>query len=769
MQKKMSKILRSYLSYVHGETSFSPWAVLYPFQFVTRAWMKLRIEMYNRGLFSVTDPVLPVISIGNNSFGGTNKTPMAELVVRQFLEAGIDAGLVSRGYNTQEHAPLWVGQDEKSLRREIAGDEPLMLARRLPNVKVVVSKDRIEGVRLLASLGAQVAVTDDTFQHRRMARDVDIVLVDSTCPFGNGNVLPAGSMREPMSAYKRADIVVLTKSNQATNEELEEIRKKLDPWVEPAKIFTAEIKLESWMLIRDGEVTVTENEAAPSGKYIAFSAIGNPNGFYKFIKDMGADIIAERSYRDHHIFSQEDINGLEVLAGTLGAAGFICTEKDVVNLPVKMRMSFPLYVPRIVVSLDDEAAFRMKIAAKLKPRFMIASNGHGEDAIGVVLAKKMRERFKSAEVSAFAFVGSGTHYEHEGIPVISPPSDMPSGGVIKYSFFDLLNDIGHGLGGSMRSQIKVLHSLSGLYRTPVCVGDVFLLVNVLWGQGLKPLLIATAKSVHLSGHMRVERWLLKKRSCLVWTRDIETAHELQAGGVNAVFCGNPVMDLIDENTSSPILWDGSGARIILLPGSRPRAYDDVRLILGAAEELSKRIRCSFIMVPAPTIDISRMAAELKGWSLSQDGGTLASASVSVKVYNGQVAEVARGADLLIGMGGTANQLCAGLGVPVVSILEKGKLRQKKLLKKAEILVKADPCQLASAAEHILTTPELREEMRDAGIRNLGGNGALDQVVEYCASELGWDNRCRVYEVYGEYLERRSIYCAHIEKELEQNG
>ena len=195
----MSKILRSYLSYVRGEKKFSLWAVFYPFQFVTRAWMKLRIEMYKRGLFSVTDPVLPVISIGNNSLGGTNKTPMSEFVVRQFLEAGIEAGLVSRGYHTRDHDPLWVGQDEKSMSREIAGDEPLMLAKRLPDVKVVVSRDRIEGVRLLASLGVKVAVTDDTFQHRRMARDVDIVLVDSTCPFGNGQVLPAGSMRESLA------------------------------------------------------------------------------------------------------------------------------------------------------------------------------------------------------------------------------------------------------------------------------------------------------------------------------------------------------------------------------------------------------------------------------------------------------------------------------------------------------------------------------------------------------------------------------------------
>ena len=107
----MSWILRSYLKYARGEGGSPVWGFLWPCQFVTRAWMRLRIGFYKRGIFSVADPVLPVVSIGNNCFGGTNKTPMAEYVVRQFAEAGIKAGLVSRGYRTKEHPPLWIGQD----------------------------------------------------------------------------------------------------------------------------------------------------------------------------------------------------------------------------------------------------------------------------------------------------------------------------------------------------------------------------------------------------------------------------------------------------------------------------------------------------------------------------------------------------------------------------------------------------------------------------------------------------------------------------------
>ena len=108
-QEKMSKLIRSYLKYARGEQKYSPWMILYPTQAITKMWMRLRIALFKRGIFSVTDPVLPVVSIGNNSMGGTNKTPMTEWVVKQFLDAGIKAGLVSRGYKAKGTSPIWIG------------------------------------------------------------------------------------------------------------------------------------------------------------------------------------------------------------------------------------------------------------------------------------------------------------------------------------------------------------------------------------------------------------------------------------------------------------------------------------------------------------------------------------------------------------------------------------------------------------------------------------------------------------------------------------
>lgn len=751
----MSKILRSYLRYARGEIKYSLWAVLSPLQFATRAWMSFRITMFNHGLFSNKELCLPVISVGNNSLGGTNKTPMTELLVRQFREAGIEAGLVSRGYRTKDHEPIWIGQNEKSLCRDIAGDEPLMLYKRLPDTKIVVSRDRVRGVELLKSLGVRVAVTDDTFQYRRMGRDVDIVLVDSTAPFGNGKVVPSGAMRESKAAFGRADMLVITKANQVSPGKINEIKEELSQWVRPDKIFLAYINLDSWICKAKGKTEILEKENIPGGRYVAFSAIGNSSGFYSFLRDAGVDVTASRSYRDHHIFSQDDISYLRGIATKIGADGLICTEKDIANLPEDINFGLPLYVPRIVISLgDDELRFRRYIHNKLKPQLMVASNGYGEDAIGVVLAKKLKKRFACARVSAFAFVGLGRQYENEGVEVISPPSDMSSGGVIKYSMWDLINDFRQGLGGAMKKQIEVLQQYRGVYRTPICVGDVYLMASVLWGQGLKPALVATAKTVRLAGHFWIERELLKRKCRFVWTRDAETAAELERSGVETAFAGNPVMDLIEkraEDCASP--WDGcKGRKIILLVGSRRRAYEDARLVLETARRLSESVECTFVNVMAATIDAEKMAAKLDGWELSDDGTMLVHEQLRVRLFRGAVSEAAWGADLLIGLGGTANQLCAGQGVPVVSILEKGKLRQKKLLREAEVLVKPEPAELAQAALKILGDDGLWREMSGAGIKYLGGTGALDSVVDYCAAVLGWENKCRVYEEYGKYLD-----------------
>jgi tetraacyldisaccharide 4'-kinase len=741
-------ILNSYLRYARGEKSgFSVWSLLGILGRVAAPLIKARNALYDRGILCSVDPLIPVISVGNLCHGGTNKTPMVEMLSRKLLDAGLSVGIVSRGYSGETKSPLWIGQDRWSSDRAITGDEPLMLANRLPAAKVVVSRDRCEGVRLLHKLGADVVVADDAFQHRRMGRDLDVVLIDATCPFGSGRLFPSGILREGREALSRADIVILTKVEQATKESVETTIAELSLWIAPENIFTARVTLESWIKLEGGEIEEFDLEwgqTAPEGKFVAFSAIGRPDSFHRSLLSHGIDILAGKAFRDHHRFSWKDIDGLERLASSLGATGLMCTEKDIRNMPDNPSMILPLYIPRITVSIDDESSFWRRLTEMLRPNLVVASNGYGEDAVGALLASSLRKRFPPADIRAFTLVGKGAEYARRGIEVISPASELPSGGIVKYSLKALIRDFRHGLRKDIKKQIDAWRENRRRFRTPLCVGDVYLLAHTLWGQGLCPALIATAKSVHLSGHWGIERVLLRHRARRVWTRDSDTEKELRRGGVDAVFAGNPVMDLALDMPDEEDPWESaSEPRVMILPGSRPRAYGDIAMLLDAVRLIDAEVPCSYLMVLAPTIDRERLLDRVSyGFS---ENGRIAVGRAEVRLFSGPVAQASYGANILLGLGGTANQVAAGMGVPVISIIERGKLIQKKHLRDAEILTCPTPEALAEAAVNLIRDPVRRNEMAREGIRLLGGPGAVESVCRYAADELGWDARLRLYE------------------------
>ncbi|MDR2780822.1 MAG: tetraacyldisaccharide 4'-kinase, partial [Synergistaceae bacterium] len=741
----MPDILSSYLGYARGESSRSIWTVLDVTGALIHPFINARNAFYDRGIFRSVDPTLPVISVGNLCSGGTNKTPMVDMLARKFIEYGLSVGIVSRGYSGRVKSPMLVGQGGISSDRSITGDEPLMLAARLPEARVVVSRDRLEGVSYLRGLGADVVVADDAFQHRHMGRDLDIVLIDATCPFGNGKLFPAGILREHVNALARADIVILTKTEQA-GDAVNGIRERISEWISGEAVFTARVEIESWIEIPGSgsfDCTPKCDKKAPRGKFISFSAIGNPQSFYKSLASMGIDVLKNCPYRDHHRFTWNDIDSLERLASRLGATAFICTEKDIQNMPPNPFLLYPLYVPRIRVSIDDEERFWRVVTRKIRPEFVVASNGYGEDAIGSLFALRLKDRFPEAGVSAFSLVGSGTEYRDSGIAVVSPVSEMPSAGIVKYSLKALMGDFKHGLLKVMRKQIDAWRRQRKKFRTPICVGDVYLVLHTLWGQGMSPLFVATAKSVKLRGHWMVERVLMRRRTIRVWTRDEETAQNLGRSGIDAVFRGNPIMDLAVASDTGEDPWkEMERPHVMLLPGSRPRAYHDASILLDAVKLISEKIHCCFIMVLAPTLDMRRIISE-SGYHLS-GAGRMAVGSAEVRLYTGPIASVAYGAELLIGLGGTANQVSAGMGVPVLSIIERGKLVQKKLLQDSEVLAPSNAAALAKEALAILGDPGRRMAMSRAGIHLMGGAGAVDDVVRYAADELGWNARCGLF-------------------------
>jgi len=752
--------LGSYLSFARGETRLSLWALAYPFGLVAKSVVAVRNFAFDHGLARSEEPPLPVVSVGNITLGGTNKTPFVEMLCRILLSAGVSPAIISRGYGGRTVDPVVItadaidGSDDLGRLRDLVGDEPLLLASRLPGVPVAVSKDRLRDVDVLSGRGVQLIVADDAFQHRRMGRDADIVLVDACCPFGNGWIAPAGILREPPSVLARASAVVVTKSEQVSAGRLRTLVDELSRFVPEDRLFFSRISLHEWRLWNGGWRGIAPG---PPETALAFSAIGSPESFRRSLESEGVEILREHRFKDHYRYRVEDMRALEDSMRECGASCMVCTEKDVYNMPREWRAGRDVMVPFISTVLDDEDRFRACLLDSLRPRMVVASNGYGEDSMGVLLARKLSERFPSAVVSAFPIVGRGEHYAKEGIPIDSAPSDSPSGGVIKYRLVDLWRDLRAGLLRSIAMQMRAWAALRGRIRTPLCVGDVYLLLHALWGQGQLPVLVATAKTVYLSGHWRLERFILKHRSRMTWTRDRDTAGELSRSGANARFDGNPIMDITCDNTIEPVSWGEDGRpRVLLLPGSRRRAYDDLHLLLQSVDRVQSMLPegASYLMVVAPTLDTDRLlqACEGEGWAAVRGapGGSsrelaLRRGSCEIRFFFGPLPAVAARAHVLIGLGGTANQVCAGMGVPVVSIEEKGKFVQKKLLGDAEVLVPQDSRALAEAAVAIIRDEALRRRMSEEGVSRLGGPGALDRVADYAAARMGWDLRARLYD------------------------
>ncbi|MBR0093955.1 MAG: tetraacyldisaccharide 4'-kinase, partial [Synergistaceae bacterium] len=243
----MGTLLKNYMLYVKGsKKNFVVNSILTPASWLTGAAVSFINFFRVHGLLKTEEPPLPLISVGNLTYGGTNKTPFVRMLAEYALARDIKVGIVTRGYSGKSDEVLIIRDGEGE--RSVTGDEPLLLSRKLPGVPVAVARMRMDGVRALKSEGVELVIADDAFQHRGMSRDADIVLIDAVCPFGSGKLIPAGMLRERISALRRADIVVLTKSKRVSPEELAKLRSKVSEFIAPEKIFTSEIDHDGWIL-----------------------------------------------------------------------------------------------------------------------------------------------------------------------------------------------------------------------------------------------------------------------------------------------------------------------------------------------------------------------------------------------------------------------------------------------------------------------------------------------------------------------------------------
>lgn len=310
------------------------WPLTIPYGTVTR----LRARAYEVGLLKAKRLNARVISVGNLTVGGTGKTPMVLWIAQRLLDEQRNTGILTRGYHGK------IGPDGPT------SDEVRLLKARLGDrIAVGVGADRYARGSELVAQGIECLVLDDGFQRLQLARDVDIVLIDAMNPFGGGRLLPAGFMREPKTALQRADIVVITRSSRAPAVEAA-VRRETD-----APVFYARPWLDSVRLVtEDAEVEIKD---ARRRKWFAFCGIGNSAAFVSDLREWGFQVCGPRFFRDHHRYTQSEMDEIARQARAAGADGLLCTEKDRYNMELVQCLSPGTAYCRISMQLDKPKEF----------------------------------------------------------------------------------------------------------------------------------------------------------------------------------------------------------------------------------------------------------------------------------------------------------------------------------------------------------------------------------------------------------------------------
>lgn len=301
----------------------------------------IRRGAYARGLLKSYRAAIPVVSVGNLTVGGTGKTPVVDYLVKHVLEQGRRVAIVSRGYGGQRESATALVSDGGTMLHDDArlyGDEPVLLARRNPAAIVIVARRRSQGVRLAEELGAQLAILDDGFQHLALQRDLDILLLDAAQPFGNRRLLPAGTLREPITAAKRCDLVILTRSRTDTPVEL--------PLQRP--VLRCQHVLADHLHYLDGRII--DWTALRDKRLLAFAGIARPEDFFAALRQRGLDLQAEVFLADHQEYNPETLKQLRLACHNCEL--MITTEKDAVKLQAA-DLPVPCCHVVLEVSMDD--------------------------------------------------------------------------------------------------------------------------------------------------------------------------------------------------------------------------------------------------------------------------------------------------------------------------------------------------------------------------------------------------------------------------------
>jgi tetraacyldisaccharide 4'-kinase len=313
--------------------------------------LSIRLFLYRAGIFKSRKLKTKVISVGNVTVGGTGKTPLVIYLAEKLKEKKKRVVILTRGYKRKNKNMVDLNRENKDkFSWEEVGDEPFLMSRRLEDIPIMVTKHRfVSGVYAIKKYDPDVLILDDGFQHLKLQRDLDLVVVDSTNPWGNGKLLPAGILREPLSSLKRVNIFILTKTDQASD--LAETKNTLKQYKPQAPMVDSVYRISSVEDLSDQ--STVDSDALENKKALAFSGIGNPQSFENSLRQLKISVVRHRIFNDHFAYRLKDLLSLIAEAKSLGADFLVTTEKDSVRIPMINRLEVPIYVLRIDLQITS--------------------------------------------------------------------------------------------------------------------------------------------------------------------------------------------------------------------------------------------------------------------------------------------------------------------------------------------------------------------------------------------------------------------------------
>ncbi len=311
--------------------------------------VSLRALAYRWGWKKTVAADLAVISLGNLTTGGTGKSPLVIWLAEQLRDRGRRVCVLSRGYRG-----LAPGEN----------DESLELAARLPDVPQLIDPDRVASARIASEeLEMEVALLDDGFQHRRLQRQLDLVLIDATQPFGYGYLLPRGLLREPKSSLRRADRLIITRAGQVTLEQLTQLRRELERY-RPATAIAVTTTAPVGLIQADGRVRPWSELQGQT--VLGFCGLGNPGAFFRTVEGLGCELKRQCSFADHHHYTESDLGKLSELGRGCRATALVCAHKDLVKIGRNELGGIPLFAVLIEVQfLEGERELLAAVEAVL--------------------------------------------------------------------------------------------------------------------------------------------------------------------------------------------------------------------------------------------------------------------------------------------------------------------------------------------------------------------------------------------------------------------